>query len=1695
MRPRPVDRTARVARALLACAIACVLALAAATTAQAANFTAAQASDLVLGAANFTTVQRGANQSWALDMPRGVNMDATGRVYVADAMNNRIAVWNTPFGSPPFPNNGQAPSYVLGNLSATDYRYDCTSQRSREPGDVITGGGRMLMVDSSHHRLLLWDAIPTTNAAAANRVVGQTGLASCSTTRLPAQNTLSNIEAAWTDGTRIVVADTDNNRVLIWNSWPTANDQNADLVLGQPDFVSIADDNLSGPTSQTMDLPRGVWSNGTKLLVSDSGNDRVLVWNTWPTVNDQAADLVLGQPTMTSTGASCSASGMDSPYRLSSNGTKIAITERRQHRVLLWDTWPTANGQAANRALGQTSLTSCSRNHGSSTLDAVGLEFPSGVWTDGTNLLVSDTEHHRVLGWAAWPAANGAAATRVLGATGYTSAAANAMTMGRLVEAIWNRASTDARGSWLSINPLTRGLFMTSSENSTLSYYTGEPTANDQIPDWLMGQAASDQGICNRPTGGSAAQDTVCNPMGSWTDGTKLLVADTQNDRVLVWNAFPVNQSDTPDLVLGQSNWTNNGSGRTQTTMDKPVAVASDGTHLAVLDKENTRVLLWDTWPTSIGQAPDRVLGQPSWTTGAVARTQTGLDNPMDIDMWNGKIVVADRDGARIMIWNSWPTATFNQPADAVVGAANFTSTGTIQDARGVALESNALFFTDDDCAMVLDPVPTSGAVSTAAATTIGTCVNGSGDVDPSATALDNPMDIEAYAGRVWVVNQGHGRVMRWTDTVTPTITVAPVVTNGCAGTTFTWTTSESGTTEVYYGPTSQAAYTGYPSSSVDLVASGLTHAPTIANIPPGTYFYRVRTVDWNNQAVVSSEGSFTVPAAPAAPSGQFSGDAGAQAGTANNASITNRTPWLSWTNNAPCAMDRQRTQVVTTPSTGVVALWHLDGDGTDASGNGRTMTLGTAPATPTYTSSLRTLDRGAHFDGVDDYLDTPYDPAYDLDVFTVELWFRTTSVRPNDFNYLISKEASGPYRNNFSLEFDTRAAQQNLLVEVTSGGAFRDVRTPYAPYLDGHWHHVAAVADAGGTLRLYVDGVQKNSMAIGAGGVDNPVSSIRLGRAVTDPTYVFGGDIDEVRISNVARSAAEIAGYYRSRLPHMKTMWDSDTTDAGAAQAACAQAARCADLGYGATGSSTPLAGGRYYARQKLRVGAGTWSQWSGYDWLETRLGKPADLYVGNTSAATGVANVTGITNATPRLSWRSNANVSVDRQQTQVVTTPLDDVVGLWHVDGTTTDTSATANPLTLETAPGTPSYAAGGTNFGQALSFDGVDDGAWAPANPAYELTQFTVEAWFNVTTLANSTWPTILIKDFGGPTNRNYALYFGQATNRIYGDVSAGGAGYGINAPAAAYLDGRWHHVAMTLDGSRTLRLYVDGVSVGTPVTLATTVDTPSGAVYVGRNGAGGRLQGMLDDVRISSVARTAGEIAGYYATRRPHYDTLWDSGEQTVTACADLARCNDVTYAGAALIRTGARYYARARVRPNAQTWTDWADWDWFETTPVTTVSVAPTVSLGSAIPGFDAAVGHDVQVATTNASGYSLTATGPSDSWGMTDGSAPHVPRWSGAPGSPSAWAAGTSGGFGLTVVSSTGGKDTARWGTGTTETDYVNNRYVGLLSSTSTLLQSTSVFSAATDTVRVGFRSNVDSTIPPGAYSATITFTAVANP
>ncbi|MEK6570070.1 MAG: hypothetical protein AABZ61_01770, partial [Bacteroidota bacterium] len=133
------------------------------------------------------------------------------------------------------------------------------------------------------------------------------------------------------DGVRLALADRFNNRILIWDRLPAANVA-PDLVLGQKDFIA----NNPGDTRDKLNWPGSVRiTPGGKVIVADTYNDRILIWNSFPTTNGQAADIELRSPDLIGS------------WGLWTDGQRLAVssTWHPEGKVLIWTTFPTQDNQ------------------------------------------------------------------------------------------------------------------------------------------------------------------------------------------------------------------------------------------------------------------------------------------------------------------------------------------------------------------------------------------------------------------------------------------------------------------------------------------------------------------------------------------------------------------------------------------------------------------------------------------------------------------------------------------------------------------------------------------------------------------------------------------------------------------------------------------------------------------------------------------------------------------------------------------------------------------------------------------------------------------------------------------------------------------------------------------------------------------------------------------------------------------------------------------------------------------------------------------------------------------------------------------------------------------------------------------------------------------------------------------------------
>ncbi|HZY18510.1 MAG TPA: hypothetical protein VFE82_08510 [Ramlibacter sp.] len=303
--------------------------------------------DLVLGQADFTSVTGGTPTQNRLSQPTQISIGG-GRLSVADFGNSRVLLWNSvPSAS------GALPDVVLGQSGFTSNSGGCGANRLNFPESALLApGGKLIVADTENHRVLVWNSVPTASGAAPDLVIGQGSLTRCRRNDdnqdnvadpAPSARTLYRPGGVWSDGRRLVVNDRDNNRVLVWNTFPTANFQPADLVLGQGSFTTGAanDDDQNGvldsnPSARTLRQPYGgVHSNGVQLAIGDSGNNRVLVWNSFPTASFQPADAVLGQSGFGTAAPGTSATTMNMPTGVLFHQDKLLVSDRNNHRLLV----------------------------------------------------------------------------------------------------------------------------------------------------------------------------------------------------------------------------------------------------------------------------------------------------------------------------------------------------------------------------------------------------------------------------------------------------------------------------------------------------------------------------------------------------------------------------------------------------------------------------------------------------------------------------------------------------------------------------------------------------------------------------------------------------------------------------------------------------------------------------------------------------------------------------------------------------------------------------------------------------------------------------------------------------------------------------------------------------------------------------------------------------------------------------------------------------------------------------------------------------------------------------------------------------------------------------------------------------------------------------------------------------------------
>jgi len=182
------------------------------------------------------------------------------------------------------------------------------------------------------------------------------------------------------------------------------------------------------------------------------------------------------------------------------------------------------------------------------------------------------------------------------------------------------------------------------------------------------------------------------HPNGLASDGKKLAVCDRFNNRILIWNEAPKRWDTPPDIVLGQSNFESNDPGSSKCGLNWPgnLSIASNGV-LAVADTHNDRLLIWNSFPSNTGVCADISIHLPSITPPG---TTLRWGWPWGIWTDGRRLAAVATMGGTILFWNNLPVID-NQPPDYTITNKFF---GT---PRNISSDGLTYFFVGDHNARV----------------------------------------------------------------------------------------------------------------------------------------------------------------------------------------------------------------------------------------------------------------------------------------------------------------------------------------------------------------------------------------------------------------------------------------------------------------------------------------------------------------------------------------------------------------------------------------------------------------------------------------------------------------------------------------------------------------------------------------------------------------------------------------------------------------------------------------------------------------------------------------------------------------------------------------------------------------------------------------------------------------------------------
>mgnify|MGYP003338675965 CR=1 FL=1 len=558
------------------------------------------------------------------------------------------------------------------------------------PSGLASNGTNLVLMDRLNNRILVWNTAPTSSSTLPDFVLCQQNTtATAAGTGLNQCNWPS--DAVITPDNKLLVADTDNNRILVWNSMPTTTGASASFA------IDLGEDAW----------PWGIWSDGRKVVTSLTRMGELRFWNTFPTSSSSVSSFsIIGNT------SNC----IGTPRGITSDGTRLLVGEHnskcddvktpngRAEEVVthVFLTWPTSSSATPNYHL---------KEWGVGTFDSSGKsylvfmrdlhEFPADLTTktDGTpiatgtpfdggdggdvaiangHMYVTEYNGNRVAVFKGTPSTT-ARADFFLGSTGYygESVAGNGSYIGQKVE---NSLLTNYMITNPQVVTLNGAMAINSDFDRKIYVWKKIPATAGAKPDLVW--TTQNQ---NDPNPLLAMDFQPDSSDTGKLDG-KDIYATAGEKTFVVWNGIPTSTTDVPILNIKDSIG--------NVTFDGALRVAVDDTYFYILDGQAKKIYVWKGLPSGKTDSPDfsisaeviRIRSDGKYLLGAgpqpkvwsvstlkqdaspIGSVTYRMNGPADAVTYGESLYVVDAGNHRVVYWSSITAAMSGSDPTAFIG-------------------------------------------------------------------------------------------------------------------------------------------------------------------------------------------------------------------------------------------------------------------------------------------------------------------------------------------------------------------------------------------------------------------------------------------------------------------------------------------------------------------------------------------------------------------------------------------------------------------------------------------------------------------------------------------------------------------------------------------------------------------------------------------------------------------------------------------------------------------------------------------------------------------------------------------------------------------------------------------------------------------------------------------------------------------